>query len=128
MRLPSREIEGLELRPSLVELYSLRYYVWSEHRFMTDPAYGSFLESEFDSTVTDATGAILGGVEKGNRLASVPEFQIAATGSYGFPLEMFGGSDGFVNATIHHVGDRITQPVDRCDGCLRCARAAGLLL
>jgi outer membrane receptor protein involved in Fe transport len=74
---------------------------------------GSILESEFDSTVTDATGAILGGVEKGNRLASVPEFQVAATGSYFFP---FANSNGFISATVHHVGDRITQPTDQLAG------------
>ncbi|MCH8100038.1 MAG: TonB-dependent receptor [Proteobacteria bacterium] len=77
---------------------------------------GSILSSEFDSTVLDSTGAVLGGVEKGNRLASVPDFQIAATGSYYFPVSMFGGSDAFVSATIHHVGDRITQPSDQVAG------------
>jgi iron complex outermembrane receptor protein len=77
---------------------------------------GSILESEFDSTVIDATGAVLGGVQDGNRLASVPEFQIAATGSYYFPVSMFGGSDGFLSATVHHVGDRITQPSDQNAG------------
>ena len=74
---------------------------------------GSFLESEFDTTVINALGEILGGVEDGNRLASVPEFQIAATGSYYFP---FGGNDAYVSATIHHVGDRITQPSDQVAG------------
>jgi outer membrane receptor protein involved in Fe transport len=77
---------------------------------------GSFLESEFDTTVTDANGAILGGVEKGNRLASVPEFQIAVSGEYNFDLGWFGGSEGFVNGTIHHVGDRFTQPSDQAIG------------
>jgi outer membrane receptor protein involved in Fe transport len=74
---------------------------------------GSVLESEFDSTVTDATGAILGGVEKGNRLASVPEFQVAATGTFFWPI---GTMNGFLSATVHHVGDRITQPSDQVDG------------
>jgi len=74
---------------------------------------GSVLESEFDSTVRDANGAILGGVQDGNRLASVPEFQVAATGSYEFPLSWMGGSDAYLSATIHHVGDRITQPSDQ---------------
>ena len=77
---------------------------------------GSFLNSEFDSTVVDSTGAVLGGVAEGNRLASVPEIQLAATGTYYFPVSMFGGSDGFVSATIHHVGDRITQPSDQLIG------------
>lgn len=77
---------------------------------------GSILESEFDSTVIDSTGAILGGVQDGNRLASVPEFQFAATGSYLFPLAAFGGSDGSVTLTVQHVGDRITQPSDQLSG------------
>jgi outer membrane receptor protein involved in Fe transport len=76
---------------------------------------GSFLESEFDSTVIDALGSILGGVEDGNRLASVPEFQIAATGSYNFPFGA-GSNDAFISATVHHVGDRITQPSDQVAG------------
>lgn len=77
---------------------------------------GSILNAEFDSTVVDAAGAVIGGVQKGNRLASVPDFQIAATGSYDFPVAMFGGTDAFVTATIHHVGDRITQPSDQLAG------------
>ncbi len=77
---------------------------------------GSILESEFDSTVTDANGDILGGVKDGNRLASVPDFQFAATGSYYFPLQAFGGSDGSVTLTVQHVGDRITQPSDQVSG------------
>ncbi len=77
---------------------------------------GSMLESQFDSTVTGgADNAIIGGLEKGNRLASVPEFQIAATGSYNFDTEMFGGSEGYIAATLQHVGDRITQPSDQVD-------------
>lgn len=74
---------------------------------------GSYVNSEFDTTVEDALGSVLGGVEKGNRLASVPEFQIAATGTWLF--EMF-GNDAYVNATVQHVGDRITQPSDQVDG------------
>ncbi len=77
---------------------------------------GSFLESEFDSTVRDGDGDILGGVEDGNRLASVPEFQVAGSGSYTWPVSMFGGSDAFVTATVHHIGDRYTQPSDQVAG------------
>lgn len=77
---------------------------------------GSFLESEFDSTVRDGTGAVLGGVQDGNRLASVPEFQFAATASYYFPLQVFGGSDGYVTLSVSHVGDRFTQPSDQLPG------------
>ena len=78
---------------------------------------GSYVQSEFDSTVTDATGSILGGVEKGNRLASVPEFQAAASGTWLFPVSMGGsGMDGYVTATVQYVGDRYTQPSDQVPG------------
>ena len=74
---------------------------------------GSYVQAEFDSTVVDGSGAILGGVESGNRLASVPEFQIAATGTWLF--NMFGG-DAYATAVVQHVGDRITQPSDQVSG------------
>jgi outer membrane receptor protein involved in Fe transport len=61
-------------------------------------------------------GNVFGGIEKGNRLASVPEFQIAATGTWFFPLSWMGGSDGYVNASVQYVGDRITQPTDQLPG------------
>jgi len=77
---------------------------------------GSFLKSEFDSTVVDGNGAVIGGLEAGNRLASVPDYQVAASGSYFLPISMFGGSEWFASATIHHVGDRITQPSDQVSG------------
>ncbi len=86
----------------------------------TDSLYlslaGSFIEAEFDSTVVDGGGNVIGGLQDGNRLASVPEFQMAASGNYMFPLSWFGGSEGFINGTIHHVGDRITQPSDQVAG------------
>jgi len=79
---------------------------------------GSYVEAEFDSTVTGGTGGgVIGGIESGNRLASVPEFQVAATGSYDFPLE-FGGNafEGYVAGAVQYVGDRITQPSDQVPG------------
>ncbi len=77
---------------------------------------GTFLEAEFDSAISDPSGNPLNGVQSGNRLASVPELQLAASGSYYWPLALFGGSEGFLNGTIHHVGDRITQPSDQVPG------------
>ncbi len=74
---------------------------------------GSVLESEFDSTVTDATGAVLGGVESGNRLASVPEFQLAVTGTYLF--EAF-NSDAYFSASWQTISTRFTQPSDQLAG------------
>ena len=77
---------------------------------------GSVIDAEFDSTVVDGNGNVIGGLEDGNRLASVPEFQLAASGIYSFPVNAFGGADGFFTATIHNVGDRITQPSDQIIG------------
>lgn len=78
---------------------------------------GTVLEAEFDSTVIDAEGNVLGGVKDGNRLASVPELQLAATATYYFPLAMMGGgAEGYVSGSIQHIGDRITQPSDQVPG------------
>lgn len=72
---------------------------------------GTVLEARFDSTVTDGTGALIGGIRKGNRLASTPEFTIAANAGYTFPLS--DGLDAFLRASFQHVGSRYTQPSDQ---------------
>ncbi len=77
---------------------------------------GTLLESEFDSTVIDSTGAVLGGVEDGNRLPSVPEFQIAVSATYNLPGALIDGSDSWLSATFHYIGDRYTQPSDQVPG------------
>ena len=77
---------------------------------------GSLVESEFDSTVAAAEGGVLGGVADGNRLASVPQIQLAATIDYAFGVALFGGSELVLHASLHHVGDRITQPSDQVAG------------
>jgi len=77
---------------------------------------GSILNSEFDSTVRDGTGAIIGGVENGNRLPSVPTFQMSAGATYTFPGELISGADTYLSLTAQHVGDQITQPSDQVPG------------
>ena len=72
---------------------------------------GSVLESEFDSTVRDAGGNVLGGIRDGNRLPSVPKFQLSANATYNF--EAGASADGFVTASFQHVGSRFTQPSDQ---------------
>lgn len=75
---------------------------------------GSLLESEFDSTVVDSNGAVLGGVRDGNRLASVPEFSFGTTATYFFPFEAFGdGAEAYFSATFQHRGSLFTQPGDQ---------------
>ncbi|HZD51553.1 MAG TPA: TonB-dependent receptor, partial [Woeseiaceae bacterium] len=79
---------------------------------------GSYVQAEFDSTViAPSTGEVLGGIEDGNRLASVPETQFAAIGTYYFPFAWApADSEAYVSATFQHVGDRITQPSDQVPG------------
>ena len=74
------------------------------------------LEAKFDSTTLDVTGAVLGGIRKGNRLPSVPEFTIAANINYAWSTQSFGGARPFINASIQHVGSRYTQAADQEPG------------
>jgi len=71
---------------------------------------GSFIEAEFDTTLPGALTTATG-IRDGNRLPSVPKFQIAATGSYEWPLG--DTSKGFIAASFSHVGTRYTQPADQ---------------
>jgi len=77
---------------------------------------GSFIESEFDSTVLDSTGAILGGIENGNRLASVPEYQLSANATYNFDGGLFGSEGSYITASLQTLGNRFTQPGDQAPG------------
>jgi iron complex outermembrane receptor protein len=72
---------------------------------------GSYVSAEFDSTVDNPDLAERTGIREGNRLPSVPKFQMAATVNYG---RRFGdNADWYVNASWQHVGNRYTQPGDQ---------------
>ena len=71
---------------------------------------GSLLESEFDTTLEEPL-ATLTGIRDGNRLPGVPNFQIAATATYGSRFN--DNADWYVNASIQHVGSRYTQAADQ---------------
>lgn len=78
---------------------------------------GTLLESQFDSTVEDSTGAVLGGVRDGNRLASVPEFNLGASATYSFPFDVAGDdAEAYFSATFQHRGSLYTQPSDQEPG------------
>jgi iron complex outermembrane receptor protein len=78
---------------------------------------GSYVEAEFDSTVRDGNGNVIGGIEEGNRLATVPETQFSASAAYTHPMNIFDRSaDAFVTASFQHVGSRFTQPGDQAPG------------
>ena len=72
----------------------------------------SVLEAKFDSTVRDGTGAVIGGIEDGNRLPSVPELQLSAAGTYRWAPGWV-DADAFVSGSVQHIGDRYTQPSDQ---------------
>jgi iron complex outermembrane receptor protein len=71
---------------------------------------GSIIESEFDSTLPGALAPATG-IRNGNRLPSVPEFQLSANGSYEWDLGT--STTAFVAGSFQHVGTRFTQPADQ---------------
>jgi iron complex outermembrane receptor protein len=72
---------------------------------------GSILEAQFDSDVTTTAGVVIAGIRDGNRLPSVPNFQISAAASYTFPIS--DGADAYFGVSYQHVGSRYTQPSDQ---------------
>jgi outer membrane receptor protein involved in Fe transport len=72
---------------------------------------GSLVEAEFDETRLTATGDILAGIREGNRLPSVPKFQLAASAFY--TTAIADNKDLYMGATFQHVGSRYTQPSDQ---------------
>lgn len=71
---------------------------------------GTVLEAEFDSTLPGAL-ATSTGIRDGNRLPSVPKFQLSASATYTRPVN--DTLDAFVSASFQHVGSRFTQPSDQ---------------
>ncbi len=71
---------------------------------------GSLIEAEFDTTLPGALTTATG-IRDGNRLASVPEFQLTASGSYEWPIADV--ATAFIAASYSHVGSRFTQPADQ---------------
>jgi iron complex outermembrane receptor protein len=72
---------------------------------------GSYVDSKFDSTIDNATLASRTGIIDGNRLPTVPKFQMAATATY--TQRFSDNADWYVNASYQHVGSRYTQPGDQ---------------
>lgn len=71
---------------------------------------GSLIEAEFDSTLPEPL-ATATGIREGNRLPSVPEFQLSVSGSYEWPVGA--AASAYVAASYTHVGSRFTQPADQ---------------
>ena len=74
---------------------------------------GSYVEAVFDSTVTDTVnGGALAGIKDGNRIPSVPNWQLSAVATYTFP-GLFQSRESYVSASWQFVGDQITQSADQ---------------
>jgi iron complex outermembrane receptor protein len=69
--------------------------------------------SELRSTLTSG-GNVLAGIEDGNRLPSVPEFQAAAAATYQWQLRT--DMLGYLTGTFQYVGSRFTQVGDDVPG------------
>lgn len=76
---------------------------------------GSYVEAEFDSSVKAPDGSILHGIEDGNRIPSVPEWQFSGSATYTLPGFM-NALESFVTASWQYVDDSITQPGDQVSG------------
>ena len=76
--------------------------------------YNSELKSTLTSTDADGNVSIVSGIEKGNRLPTVPEFQMAAAATYRW--QMKGSWAGYTTGTYQHVGSRFTQIGDQAEG------------
>jgi iron complex outermembrane receptor protein len=74
----------------------------------------SLNDSELRSTLTstDASGAVsvVSGIEKGRRLPTVPQVQMAAAATYQW--EVMSDSIAYLIGTYHHIGSRYTQVGD----------------
>ncbi len=78
----------------------------------------SYADSELSSTLTstDAAGnvSVVSGIQKGNRLPSVPKFQAAASATYQRQIRT--NWLGYATATYQHTGSRFTQIGDQAAG------------
>ncbi len=68
---------------------------------------GSYVEAEFDSTVANVPG-----IKDGNRIPSVPNWQLSAVATYTFP-GLLQSKESYVTASWQYVGSQFTQPGDQ---------------
>ena len=73
---------------------------------------GSYVSAEFDSTLRTVDGSILNGIEKGNRIPSVPDWQLSGSATYTLP-GLLSARESYLSASWQFVGDSITQSGDQ---------------
>jgi len=75
---------------------------------------GSYNNSELRSTLTSTAGgatSVVSAIQAGNRLPTVPKFQMAASATYQWQVSQ--GSLAYVTGTYQHTGSRFTQIGDQ---------------
>ncbi|MGE5277561.1 MAG: TonB-dependent receptor, partial [Acidobacteriota bacterium] len=73
---------------------------------------GSYADSTVRTTLAGSEATIQGtGIREGNRLPSVPKFQMALSATY--QQDVAPGFRGYINGNYQHVGSRYTQLVDQ---------------
>jgi iron complex outermembrane receptor protein len=104
---PEASSTGFEVEFELAPTDSFDFAVTASHT-----------NSELGSTVTapDTTGAqqVVAGIREGNRLPTVPEFQMAAAATYRWT--MAAGRAGYLTGVYQHIGSRFTQIGDQAAG------------
>ena len=73
---------------------------------------GSYVSAEFDSTIIGTDGEVVSGIEKGNRIPSVPDWQLSGSATYAFP-GFLGASESYLSTSWQYVGESITQSGDQ---------------
>jgi iron complex outermembrane receptor protein len=104
---PKARSQGLELELSLAPSSSFEFSLSA-----------SYADSELRSTLTstDAAGhvTVVSGIKSGNRLPTVPKFQLAASATY--QRQIRSNALGYATATYQHTGSRFTQIGDQDTG------------
>ena len=73
---------------------------------------GSYVEAEFDSTVRTMDDKVVAGIKDGNRIPSVPNWQLSAVATYTLPA-LLHSKESYVTASWQFVGKQITQSGDQ---------------
>ena len=103
---PSARSTGLEVEITGQPTGSFDYAISASY---ADSKIGSTLTS----TAADGTTSVVSGIEKGNRLPTVPKFQATVAATYRWEA---GDWAGYLSGAFQHVGSRFTQIGDHAPG------------
>ncbi len=76
---------------------------------------GSYIQAEFDSTITGQNGEVIEGIRDGNRIPSVPDWQLSASARYTLP-GILGANESYIFGSWQFIGDQTTQSGDQEPG------------